>query len=126
MAAMKRIYLSLLLIASLTGCTVYQIDSKDTSTDFYPPKRNIDDVAYLETLDKPYVEIGLVTVTTERRGDLKDALPKLKQEAAILGADAITDIQTDASGSWQKIKANGLLGNAYIRVNITAKAVVFK
>lgn len=123
---MKQLLLLMLLVFGFTGCTVYQIDSKDTSTDFYPPKKNIDDVEYVEKTDKPFVEIGLVTVTTERRQSLKDVLPKLKQEAAILGADAITDIQTDASGIWKSATLKEILGNGYIRVNVSAKAIVYK
>jgi hypothetical protein len=124
---MKRLILTLLVfIGFTTGCTMYNIDSRDTTLDFYPPKQNISDVQYLETVDKPYVEIGLVTVTTERRQSLEDVLPMLKQEAAILGGDIITDIQTNASGSWEKIKANKLFGNAYLRANYTAKVLVLK
>ncbi len=123
---MKQIFLVLALIGLASGCSMYHIDSQDTTQDFYPPKQNIDEVVYLETTDKPYVEIGIVTVSTERRQLLADVMPKLKQEAAILGGDAITDIQTDATGSWKKIKPHALLGNAYIRVNFTAKVIVFK
>ena len=124
---MKYPILSVLVFAALlSGCTVYQIDSKDTTQDFYAPKRNIDDVAYLEKIDKPYEEIGVVTVTTERRQTLEDVLPKLKYEAAILGGDAITDVQTKAGGTWKNIKLQKLLGNANIRTQYTAKVVVLK
>ena len=131
---MKSVILSLLIFTGLlSGCTVYQIDSKDTTQNFYPPKKSIDEVAYMEKVDKPYEEIGIVTVTTERRQTLEDVLPKLKQEAAILGGDIITDIQTDATGSWKKavsvwkkIKLQKLLGNAYVRANYTARVLVLK
>ena len=123
---MKQLLLLALLAFGFTGCTVYQIDSRDTSSDFYAPKKNIDDVAYLEKIDKPFVEIGIVTVTTERRQSLADILPKLKQEAAILGADAIMDVQSDSSGVWKSVKLQEIFGNGYIRSNISAKAVVYK
>ena len=123
---MKKIFLTLLLASALSGCTVYQIDSKDTSNDFYQPKSNISDVQYLEKVDKPFEQIGEVSVTTERRQSLADALPKLKQEAAVLGGDAITDVQTDATDIWKKVKPKKLLGNAYIRATYTAKVIVFK
>ena len=56
---MKRILFALLFLAIFSsGCTVYQIDSKDTSQDYYVPKTSIDDVAYVEKVDKPYTEIG--------------------------------------------------------------------
>lgn len=123
---MKRIFPWLVLTLVLTGCTVYQIDSKNTSQDFYPPKTAIDQVQYLENVDKPFEQIGEVTVTTERRQSLADVLPKLKQEAAVLGGDAITDIQTNATGMWKKIKLQKLFGNAYIRATYSAKVIVFK
>jgi hypothetical protein len=123
---MKKIFLLFLSMVALTGCTVYQIDSRDTSQDYYPPKTSIEEVQYLEKIDRPYDQIGTVTVTTERRQNLSDALPKLKQEAAILGGDAITDIQSDATENWKKIKPQKLLGNAYIRTTYTAKVIVFK
>ena len=94
--------LLLFLVIFTSGCTVYQIDSKDISQDFYAPKTSIDDVVYLEKVDKPYTEIGIVTVTTERNQTLSDVLPKLKQEAAVLGADAITDLQASSSDHVEK------------------------
>lgn len=126
---MKHTALAILLLAGfLSGCTFYQIDSKDITQDFYPPKRSIQDVQYLDKVDQPYEEIAIVTVTTERRQSLDDVLPKLKQEAAILGGDAITDIQSDATGSWKSIKPpfEKFLSNAYIRVNFTAKVLILK
>jgi len=120
------LFILLFLVIFSSGCTVYQIDSKDTSQDFYAPKTNVDQVAYLEKVDKPYTEIGTVTVTTERNQAMDDVLPKLKQEAAILGADAITDIQCDSTDTWKQLKPQKLLGNAYIRNNYTAKAIIWK
>ncbi len=124
---MKYLTLSILLMTGfLSGCTIYQIESKDSTQDFYAPKKSVDEVVYLESIDKPYEEIGTVMVTTERRNSLEDVLPKLLYEAAILGGDAITDIQTNATGTWQKIRPQKLLGNAYIREQVTAKVVVLK
>ena len=124
---MKSTLLALLLLIGLTsGCTIYQIDSKDSTQDFYPPKTKIEDVVYLEKVDRPFTEIGIVTVTTERRQSIQDVLPKLRQEAAILGGDAITDVQSDSSGIWKKVQIQKFLGNAYIRANFTAKVIVFK
>ena len=124
---MKPIFYAFLFLAIFTsGCTVYQIDSKDTSTDYYVPKTNIDQVDYIEKVDKPYVEIATVTVTTERNQTLKDILPKLKQEAGMLGADAITDVQNDATPLWKKYAPQKLLGKAYIRTIYTAQAIVWK
>ena len=124
---MKRtLYALLYLVILSSGCTVYQIDSKDTSQDYYVPKTNIDDVTYVEKVDKPYTEIATVTVTTERRRPLEEVLPKLKQEAGMLGADAITDVQGDATDLWKSLPSQKVIGNAYIRTTYTAKAIVWK
>jgi len=67
-----------------------------------------------------------VTVTTERVQTLDDVLPKLKQEAGMLGADAITDVASDATELWKRYAPQKLMGNAYIRTTYTAKAIVWK
>jgi hypothetical protein len=124
---MKRTLFTIVFLALFaSGCTVYQINSKDMSQEYYIPKTNIDDVTYVEKTDKPYTEIAEVTVTTERRQTLPDVLPKLKQEAGNLGADAITDVESDATDLWKKYAPKKELGNAYIRVTYTAKAVVWQ
>ena len=124
---MKRILFTFLFLAVFSsGCSIYQIDSKDTSQDYYVPKTSIENVAYIEKVDKPYTEIGIVTVTTERCQSWQEVLPKLKQEAGMLGADAITDVQNDATNLWKKIAPRKLLGNAYIRTTYTARAIVWK
>jgi len=124
---MKRLLFTFLCLATFSsGCSVYRIDSKDTSQDYYVPKTSIDDVAYIEKTDKPYTEIATVTVTTERRQPWQEVLSKLKQEAGMLGADAVTDVQNDATDLWKSIAPRKLLGNAYIRTTYTAKAIVWK
>ena len=124
---MKRVLFTFLFLAVFSsGCTVYQINSKDVSQDYYVPKTSIDDVAYIEKTDKPYIEIATVTVTTERSQSWQDVLPKLKQEAGMLGADAVTDVQSDSTALWKKIPPQKFLGNAYIRAKYTAKAIVWK
>ncbi len=124
---MKRILFTFLFLAVFSsGCSVYRIESKETSQDYYVPKTSIDDVAYIEKTDKLYTEIATVSVTTERRQPWQDVLPKLKQEAGMLGADAITDVQNDATDLWKKIPPQKILGNSYIRTTYTAKAIVWK
>jgi len=123
---MRDIILLLCLFISISGCSFYAIDSKETSQDFYPPKKSLNDVKYLETVDQPYEEIGVVIVTTERRQSMEDVISKMKYEAAVLGGDVITELQTDATGTWKKIKAQKLLGNAYIRAKFSAKVLVLK
>jgi hypothetical protein len=122
----KRIYPVLLVVLILSGCSVYQIDSNPETTVYFPPKKSPNDIVYLESLDKPHEVIGTVVVTTERRQALENILPKMQYEASVLGGDAITDIQSDATGVWKRIKAQSLLGNAYIRANYSAKVIVFK
>jgi len=124
---MKHTLFTLFLLTIFSsGCTVYQIESNDTSQDFYIPKTSIDQVTYIEQVDKPYTEIGTVTVITERRQKIEEVLPKLKQEAGVLGADAITDLQNSASDFWKSLPPQKLLSNAYIRTTYTAKAIVWK
>ena len=115
-----------MLALTAIGCSVYQIESKNENTKYYPPKTSVSDVVYLESVDKEYEVIGTVTVTTERRQALENVIPKMLYEASVMGGDAITDIQTDATGAWKKIKPQALLGNAYIRSNYSAKVIVFK
>jgi hypothetical protein len=119
------IFIFLFVAVLFSGCTIYQINSKDSTKDLYVPKTSIDDVAYVEKTDKPYTEIATVTVTTERRQTFSDVLPKLKQEAGMLGADAITDVKSDATDLWKKLKPQKLIGNAYIRTTYSAKAIVW-
>ncbi|MFA5087620.1 MAG: hypothetical protein WC552_01135 [Candidatus Omnitrophota bacterium] len=118
------IFLSIILFA--TGCSLYQITSEDTTLDFYSPKASPNDVAFLETVNQPHQEIGFAIVNTERRQSLDMVIEKLKREAAILGGDAITNIQTDATGFWKSLPAQQLIGQAYIRANFKATVIVFK
>ena len=108
-----------------SGCSFYQINSKDTSDAYYPPKTSIDDVAYVEKVDKPYTQIAVVTVSAERRQSLADVLPKLKQEAGMLGADAITDVKNEPGDPWKKLRPHRFLRNAYIRTDYSARAIVW-
>jgi hypothetical protein len=114
------------LAVLLSGCSVYQINSKDTSEGYYVPKTSVDDVAYIEKVDKEYTEIAVVSVTTERRQSFADVLPKLKQEAGMLGADAITDVKSEPTDLWKSLKPQRFLSNAYIRTVYSAKAIVWK
>lgn len=123
---MKKILPIILFSTLISGCTFYQVDSMDTTKEYYAPKTDIAQVQFLEKVDRAFDEIGVVTVVTERRQSLQDVLPKLQQEAAILGGDAITDIQVGSGDDWKKVKPYKLMGNAYIRSTYKAKVIIFK
>jgi len=123
---MKRNILTLLALTAVTcGCSIYHVNSEDVSTDYYPSKRLASDVVYLEDVNKAHTVIGYVTVNTERRWTIDDVLDKMKREAAILGGDAITSISTNATGTWQRLPAQDVFGNAYVRANFSCTVVVF-
>ncbi|MBF0384638.1 MAG: hypothetical protein HQL27_02080 [Candidatus Omnitrophica bacterium] len=122
----KTAFLIIILFAFAVGCSMYSIDSQELTGEYYPSKNTSDDVVYMETVTEPSAVIGYVVVNAERRQSLEDVIIKMKREAAILGADAITEITTDASGTWKKLPAQKLIGNAYVRANFKAKMVVFK
>ncbi|MCA9398438.1 MAG: hypothetical protein KC618_01730, partial [Candidatus Omnitrophica bacterium] len=114
------------LVLLCSACSIYHINSEDVSSDFYYPKASINDVVYIENIQEKHEVIGFITVNTERNQRLSEVMQKLKREAAILGADAITDIKSDATGQWKKLPAQEIIGNGYVRANFTASAVVFK
>ena len=122
----KRALLCISLVLLTSACSIYHVDSQDSTTDYYPPKNSVSDVVYLEKIDRAHDIIGTITVNTERIQTMDNVLEKMKREAAILGADAITDIKTDATGVWKKLPAQKVIGNAYVRANFTASAVAFK
>ena len=115
-----------LIALFLTGCSLYHINFEDVSNISYPAKSSVSQVVYLERVDRPHEVIGYVTVNTERRTPLKEVIEKLKPQAAILGGDAITNIELNASGFWKKPIISKVLGNAYIRANYRAQVVAFK
>jgi len=122
--------LKLLAIVSITfllsGCSIYQVDSQEASKNYYSPKKQASEVVYEEKITRPHEIIGYVTVSTERRQNLSDVMEKMQREAAILGGDAITNIQTDATGTWKRLPAQEIIGNGYVRANFTAAVVVLK
>ncbi len=116
-----------LFLAFLTSaCSIYHIDSQETSVDYYPSKKSASDVIYLPEVKQAHEMIGVVTVNTERNQKIEEVIEKMKYEAAVLGADAITDVKSDATGTWKKLPAQDLLKNAYVRANFNASAIVFK
>ena len=122
----KIIFLILSTVVLFSGCSLYTVNSEDVTTDYYPPKKSADEVVYMENIDRPHVVIGYVSVTAERIQRVNDIIEQMKREAAILGGDAITNLKTDAGGTWKKLPAQNIIGNAYVRANTTVTVVVFK
>ena len=109
------------------GCSLYQIESDSvTFGRLKSAKKSASDIQYLETVSKPHTVIGTIKVNSERNQKFEAVMEKLKTEAAMLGADAITNIQTNTgTGTWARIKPKNLMGNANIRLNYIADAIIF-
>ncbi len=124
---MKRFFLLMAIIFLTSGCSLYQIESDSIIYTPHPKKETLNDIAYLENVNKPYEVIGQITVNAERNQRRANVIEKLKTEAAILGGDAITNIRTNTgTGQWAKIKPKKIFGNANIRINYVADVIVFK
>jgi hypothetical protein len=123
MKTLKRFLVLAVLIS--TGCTLYRVDSQEIGSTLYPSKHSPSEVSYMQSVNKPYEVIGYVTVNAERHQAFDEILEKMKKEAAILGADAIINITQNASGSWKSVPAQRLMGNAYLRSDFRATAIVF-
>lgn len=109
-----------------SSCSIYHVNSVE-KVDTYYPEKSVEDVVYLEEINEEHEIIGTVTVNAERKQrDIDDVLTKMKREAAKIGGDAITDIQSDATGVWKRLPVQKTIGNAYVRANYTASVVVFK
>jgi len=120
---MKKIVSLIALVLLTSSCSIYHITSTNTTDDYYPA-RDTGDIVYLDRIDDTYEIIGTVTVNAERRQRLNDIIEKMKREAAILGGEAITNIQSDATGPWKRLPVQQTIGNAYVRANFTASVVV--
>lgn len=127
---MRNFLFFIFLIAGVSSCSFYQVDSQLTSDKIYPAKSSAEEVVYIsdiKNLKEPYEIIGQVIVNVERRQSLEEIIPKMKREAALVGGDAITDIRTNAgTGRWAKIKPKKIFGNANIRSNYIADVIVFQ
>ena len=103
--------LTMVCAVLFAGCSLYRVDSKNVSSDFYPPKDSVDQVVYLEKVEKPCDVIGIVKVTAEGENSREEVISKMRHEGEMLGADAITDISSEHDS---------------FHVRYTAKAVVYK
>lgn len=117
---------SLIILVCLTSsCSIYHITSTSTTDDYYPALETTE-VVYLDRIDDTYTIIGTITVNAERRQRLDNVIEKMKREAAIMGGEAITDIQSNATGPWKRLPIQQTIGNAYVRANFTASVVARK
>jgi uncharacterized protein YbjQ (UPF0145 family) len=125
---MRTHYLFLLLALTVctSACSLYNVSSEETTLNYYPSKPNTKGIEYLEDVSQPHEVIGYVTVNAERRQQLSEVVERMKREAAILGGDAVTNIQSDATGEWRKLPAQQFVGNAYVRANFKGTVVVLK
>ena len=122
----KNVVALIAFVLLTSSCSIYHIHSVD-STDNYYPSKSAGEVAYLEEIDEDYAIIGTVTVNGERKQrSIDDILVKMKREAAILGGNAITDIQSDATGVWKRLPVPQNIRHAYVRANYTASVIVFE
>ena len=123
----RNVILFLGLLFFFSGCSYYQITSEETTFDYHPPKSSKNDVLYMKQITQPYKLLGYVTVNTERSQKREYVIEKLKQEAAAIGGDAITNITyNDGTGNWALHKPRKLFANANIRINYMAEVVVFE
>lgn len=122
---MKQLLPLFLIVLLASGCSLYTVSSEETTEEFFPSKSSASQILYLETVNQPHKVIGYVTVNAERRRTLEDVVDMLKREAAIIGGDGITDVQSDATGFWKKLPGQRFIGNAYIRINFKATVVAF-
>jgi len=109
----RKLFLLPLLVLVLSACSLYKINSDETSLDFYEPKSPSSQILFLENADsQKYEVIGTVVVNTERRTAKDVIIAKAKREAARLGGNAITNLREEPPEHKSRF-----LRNAYIRTN---------
>lgn len=118
----KKIYIFISLFFLATGCSFYQITSEETTFDSYSPKTSSTEVTYYEDIFSHHKVIGYVSVNVEKIQKKEEILSKLKEEAAKMGGDAITNIRV--SHPENKNKFFNIFKNAKIRETYTADVVV--
>ena len=119
-------YITLLILSLLffSGCTLYQINTEETTFDSYPAKLSKDEVAYLENVNVPHKVIGYVKINAEKNQKKDEIIDRLKEQAAELGGDAITNITTDSlTAQWATHWTLRIFTNANIRENYMADVV---
>ncbi len=120
----KTIIILLCVVFLTSSCSIYRVNFEEVTGNYYSATKP-EDVQVVEQVSQPHEIVGFITVNTERNQKMEDVLYRMKTEAAKLGGDAITNIQSNATGSWKKVPAQNLVGNAYVRANFSASVVAF-
>lgn len=109
MKAKLFIFSTLILITSSCS-TVSKIQTDDVKMTVYPPtKSELVEVYSTKVVAKTYKIIGQVVASADSGEDSEIAVNLLKEQASLLGADAILDLRLAISmGYWTNaIKATG-------------------
>lgn len=88
--------IAIILVMSLTACGVRSKSVVDTGATLYPP--NNGNVCLLAGAPPPDVEfeiIGRIVATKRTYGGVHELMPRMAQEARVIGADAIINLQAD-------------------------------
>jgi K+/H+ antiporter YhaU regulatory subunit KhtT len=120
----KTLVIVLCTVLLTSSCSLYRVNFEEVTDNYYVPK-SPENVQVVEQLTQPHEIIGYITVNTERNQEMEDILYRMKTVAARLGGDAITNIQSNATGSWKKFPAQKFIGNAYVRANYSATVIAF-
>jgi hypothetical protein len=120
---MRNIMLVICLAFLTTSCSLYTSDSVDSGLDYYPEKKSYEDVQYLETMSQPHQVIGQAKVNAERNQKHSNVIRQLRETAAAMGGDAITNVTVNRAPQTLKIKR---FENSYIRAIYSADVVILK
>lgn len=115
---MKNILSAFLAVFCFASCSFYSIESREDSPVITQPKKSFFDVEYEPEIKRKYVVIGDLRVRTERNRNMNDVIRKMKMEAALMGADAVTGIRIDDQPQ-EKEKSR-------LRIDYIGQAVVYQ
>lgn len=82
-----KIFLTVFVLLALTGCA--SVDITKTAKGAYAPTNPNDVEIFLTRPDRPYVELGTVTVTKFDPGETAKLHNAIRTKAAPLGANAV-------------------------------------
>lgn len=88
---MKKLVLFLFILISLSSCTISTHFIEDGAKSYAPTQASNIKVYSSLNINKNYVVIG--SIAADAVGNSEDALEALKEEAALIGADAVVDVK---------------------------------